>query len=93
MKVEVAYAEPQQQWLLEVDLPEQSTVAEAVQRSGILQKCPHLSLDQLKMGVFGKITKPERVLRDGDRVELYRPLIADPKQVRAARAAKADAET
>lgn len=90
MKIEVAYAEPQQQWLLEVDLPDGSAVLEAVERSGILQKCPHLSLDQLKVGVFGKITKLDRVLREGDRVELYRPLIADPKQVRAARAAKAE---
>lgn len=90
MKVEIAYAEPQQQWLLEVEVPDHATAAEAIEKSGILQKCPQLLADQLKVGVFGKLTKLERVLRDGDRIEIYRPLIADPKQVRAARAAKAE---
>ena len=86
MKVEVAYAERHQQWLLMVDLPEGSTVADAVQRSGMLDKAPHLDFETLKVGIFGKATKMDRVLRDGDRVEIYRPLIADPKQVRAERA-------
>lgn len=86
MKVEVAYAEPAQQWLLEVEVPEGATVGEAIQRSGILEQCPQLVFEQLKVGVFGKLTKMDRVLRAGERVEIYRPLIADPKQVRAERA-------
>lgn len=86
MKVEVVYAERHQQWLLMVDLPEGSTVADAVQNSGILLKAPHLDFETLKVGIFGKATKMDRVLREGDRVEIYRPLIADPKQVRAERA-------
>ena len=58
----------------------------AVERSGLLREFPELSPDALKMGVFGSLRKPEDPLEPGDRVELYRPLIADPKQARRQRA-------
>lgn len=84
--VEVAYALPEEQWLLEVKVPEGTTAAEAVELSGILTQRPEIDLGQNKLGIFGKATKPAQVLRDRDRVEIYRPLIADPKEVRRLRA-------
>ena len=61
-------------------------VAEAIQSSGILQKYPEIDLKVNKLGIFGKLTKADAVLRDKDRIEIYRPLIADPKEVRRKRA-------
>ena len=88
MTVEVVYALAQQQTLLKVQLPTESTVAQAIQASGILAKHPEIDLATNKLGVFGKLTKADAVLRDKDRVEIYRPLIADPKEVRRQRAAE-----
>ncbi len=84
--VEVVYALAQQQTLLKVKLPSGSTVTQAIQASGILAKYPEIDLATNKLGVFGKLTKADAVLRDKDRVEIYRPLIADPKEVRRQRA-------
>lgn len=86
--VEVVYALAQQQTLLKVQLPAESTVTQAIQASGILAKYPEIDLATNKFGVFGKLTKADTVLRDKDRVEIYRPLIADPKEVRRQRAAE-----
>ncbi|MEX0624333.1 RnfH family protein [Saccharospirillum sp.] len=97
IKVEVAYAIPEKQRIIEVDVPVGTTVAEAVRQSGIEREFPDLVLDGVPVGVFGrKIPKPEtEELHAGDRVELYRPLLIDPKQARLNRAAKAkqDAES
>ncbi len=84
--VEVAYALPEQQWLLELQVPEGTTARQAVESSGLLEACPELDLDNSRLGIFGKVTKPDQVLRARDRVEVYRPLIADPKEVRRLRA-------
>ncbi len=89
IKVEVAYALPHKQTLLAVELPVGTTVLEAAQRSGIASKFEGVDLDNATFGIFGQIVAPRQVLRDGDRVEIYRPLIADPKEVRKARAARA----
>jgi uncharacterized protein len=86
IKVEVAYALPHQQTLIAVDLPNGATVLEAAQRSGIASKIDGLDLDNASYGIFGNVVASRQVLRDGDRVEIYRPLIADPKEVRKARA-------
>lgn len=86
ISVEVAYALPEQQWLLELQVPVGTTVRQAVESSGLLTACPHLDLDKSRLGIFGKVTKPDQVLRARDRVEIYRPLIADPKEVRRLRA-------
>lgn len=86
--VEVAYAAPQRQMILVVSLPSGATVEQAIMRSGILEKFPEIDLAQTKVGVFSKLTKLETPLRDKDRVEIYRPLIADPKEVRRKRAAE-----
>ena len=86
--VEVAYALPDHQQLISLNVPQGTTVREAVERSGILQQFPEIELDKAKMGIFGKLSKADVVLRAKDRVEIYRPLIADPKAVRKQRAAE-----
>ena len=86
IQVEVAYALPHQQVIMPVRLAGDSTVEEAIKRSGILEKFPEIKLAEFKVGIFSKLTKLETVLRDKDRVEIYRPLIADPKEVRRQRA-------
>jgi len=88
LHVEVAYALPQEQVILPLEVEPGSTLEQAVQRSGILEQFPEIDLASSKVGIFGKISKPDTVLRDKDRVEIYRPLIADPKQVRKQRAAE-----
>ncbi|MBJ6136843.1 RnfH family protein [Marinobacter litoralis] len=90
MRVEVAYARPDKQQILEVAVPEGTTALDAVKASGIVDVFPEINPDDIDMGVFGKvIKKPEsHVLHEGDRVELYRPLIIDPKQARLNRAKK-----
>ncbi|AXE36928.1 RnfH family protein [Chromobacterium phragmitis] len=86
LNVEVAYARPDRQWLVALNLPEGATVQGAALASGILEVCPELDRSALKLGVFGKAAKPDAPLREGDRVEIYRPLLADPKEVRRQRA-------
>lgn len=89
IRVEVAYARPEKQIILPVDVEEGSTALDAVNRSGIIEHFPEIDLSTVKMGIFGKAQKPDTPLRAGDRVEIYRPLIADPKESRRRRA-KAD---
>lgn len=84
--VEVVYALPQQQVLLRVSLPEGGTVEDVIRRSGVLEKFPEIDLAHNKLGIFSKLVKLDEKLRDKDRVEIYRPLIADPKEVRRQRA-------
>ena len=89
MKIEVIYALPERQELLTLDLPEGSTAFQAVEASGLLQKYPDIEPGgRNKLGVFAKLVKSDAVLRDRDRVEIYRPLIADPKEVRRQKAAE-----
>ena len=89
MKIEITYALPDRQELVNVDLPEGSTVMQAIESSGLLQKYPEIDPGGVnKLGVFAKLAKADAVLRDRDRVEIYRPLIADPKEVRRQKAAE-----
>ncbi|CAG0995171.1 hypothetical protein MTYP_02512 [Methylophilaceae bacterium] len=86
--VEVAYALPRQQLIVPVSVAENATVEAAIQASGIMEKFPEIDLAVNKVGIFGKLSKLDAVLRHLDRVEIYRPLIADPKEVRRQRAAE-----
>ena len=88
ISVEVVYALAHKQELVRVTLAAGSTVEQAIERSGILEKHPEIDLLKNKLGVFAKLVKPESTLRNRDRVEIYRPLIADPKAVRKQRAAE-----
>jgi len=88
--VEVAYALPDKQAIVPVVVPEGTTALEAAEKSRIAEQFDELVIsDDLKLGIFGKAVSPSQVLRPGDRVEIYRPLQADPKEVRKARAAAA----
>jgi putative ubiquitin-RnfH superfamily antitoxin RatB of RatAB toxin-antitoxin module len=86
--VEVAHARPERQLILVVEVPAGATLEQAIQASGILEQFPDIDLAGSKVGVFGKLGKLGDTLQEGDRVEIYRPLIADPKEVRKQRAAQ-----
>ncbi|MBW7471142.1 RnfH family protein [Marinobacter sp. F4218] len=88
--VEVAYARPDKQEIVPVTVPEGTTALEAVKLSGIVGIFPEVDPDAIDMGIFGKVIKDPAAheLREGDRVELYRPLKIDPKQARLNRARK-----
>jgi len=88
INVEVVYALPGQQALLPVQLAEGATVGDAIRQSGVLEAFPDIDLARNKVGIFSKLVKLDESLRDRDRVEIYRPLIADPKEVRRKRAAE-----
>ena len=91
INVEVVYAKPERQEIASISLPEGSTVEQAIEASGFLAKHPEIDLTKNKLGIYAKLAKPETALRDRDRVEIYRPLIADPKEVRKQRAAEGKA--
>lgn len=86
--VEVAYALPEQQALLALSVDPGTTLEQAIRESGILMQFPEIDLARNKVGVFGRLCKLTDPLHHGDRVEIYRPLIADPKEVRKKRAAR-----
>lgn len=90
MRVEVVYARADAQTLLEIDLPPGATAGEAVTESGILARHPEIEWPGAPIGIFGRRVEPGHLLREGDRVEIYRPLIADPKEARRRRAALKD---
>jgi putative ubiquitin-RnfH superfamily antitoxin RatB of RatAB toxin-antitoxin module len=89
--VEVAHARPERQLILVAEIDAGATLEQAIRASGILEQFPDIDLAINKVGVFGKLGKLSDTLLDGDRVEIYRPLIADPKEVRKQRAAQGKA--
>ena len=89
--VEVAYALPDKQEIVMLEVAPGTTARDAVKRSGIDRHFPGLDLETAKLGIFGKAVKDSQPLQSGDRVEIYRELIADPKEVRKRRAAEAKA--
>lgn len=86
--VAVAYARADRQDVIPLVLPAGTTLLQAVEASGLPAKYPEIDLAKGKFGIYSKLAKPDTVLRDRDRVEIYRPLIADPKEVRKQRAAE-----
>ena len=91
MIVEVAYALADKQSLISIEVEKGATLKEAVEASGILDAFEEIDLSKDRVGIFSKFATLETVLREKDRVEIYRPLIADPKKVRKERAAKVKA--
>lgn len=81
MQIGVAYSEPAQQIWMTIEVPDDATVRDAIERSGILRQFPHIDLGTQKVGVFGKLVKLDAALRPGDRVEIYRPITCDPQTV------------
>ncbi len=94
MNVEVAYALPKEQKIVTLKVSDECTAYEAVIKSGIVELFPEINPESDPMGIFAKAIKDPKttVLREGDRIEIYRPLIADPKEARAKRAAKMKAK-
>jgi len=86
--VEVAYAEPDNQVIIPLMVDEGATVEQAIKLSGVLNSFPDIDLAVNKVGIFSKLSKLDKILREKDRVEIYRKLIADPKEVRKQRAAQ-----
>ena len=86
--VEVAYALPEEQVIISIKVPTKFNVKQAIEKSGIQKKFPSIDLSKNKVGIFGKKTKLDHLLKDRDRIEIYRPLILDPKEMRRKRAAK-----
>lgn len=94
LHVEVAYALPDRQRIVALELTEPCSVREAARRSGLAGQFPEMDVEAADLGIFGKaVSKPdEQLVQDGDRVEIYRPLIIDPKEVRKQRAARKKAD-
>jgi putative ubiquitin-RnfH superfamily antitoxin RatB of RatAB toxin-antitoxin module len=86
IKIEIAYAKPEAQLLVSLYVDEKSTVEEAIKQSGILDQFPEIDLAQNKVGIFSKLVKLDTLLQDKDRIEIYRSLLADPKEIRRKRA-------
>lgn len=82
MKVTIVYALPAKQTILSVEVEEGATVQQALDKSGILKRCPEIDLENQKVGVWGKVAALDTVLEDGVRIEIYRPITADPKTVK-----------
>ncbi len=86
LHIEVAYAYPQQSHIIPLVVDIGTSFKQAIESSGILGRCPEIDLDSYKVGVFSKIRDLGELVSDGDRIEIYRNLIADPKQARRRRA-------
>lgn len=84
--VEVAYATPAEQCVIRVTCAAGATISDAIERSGILTRYPEIDLTRNKVGVYGKLAKLDGLVRERDRIEIYRPLLADPKEIRRQRA-------
>lgn len=88
IQIEVAYALPAEQLILKVDVGPGATVREAIERSGILKRFPQIDLSSNRVGRWSHVVELDAPVQAGDRIEIYRPLIADPKQMRRERAAR-----
>jgi uncharacterized protein len=88
IEVEVAYAKPEEQAIVPIKVPQGITLEQTIKLSGLLARFPEISQTGLKVGIFGVVCKLEQIIRQGDRVEIYRPLIHDPKEARRQRANK-----
>ena len=86
--VQVCYARPERQLLLSLEVAAGSTLQQAIAASGILQQAPEIDLASARVGIYGKLKTLESIVREHDRIEIYRPLIADPKEARRRRAGK-----
>ena len=86
IKIQLCYAEAEQQFLLDLSVPAGSTILQAIDASDLIRKVPEMDVSVLRVGIYSKLKTLETVVRDGDRIELYRPLMADPMESRRRRA-------
>lgn len=87
-RVEVAYATPARQEVIEASVRPGATVEQVIRASGMLARFPEIDLTRQRVGIFGEIARLEDAVHNGDRVEIYRPLLADPKEARRKRATR-----
>ena len=92
IRVEVVFALPDKATCLSVEVPQGSTAEQVVIQSGIVDKCPEIDVNKLTLGIWNRTCKLNAEVHEGDRIEIYRPLIADPKDARRRRAEKAKEE-
>lgn len=92
LHVEVVYALPHEQRVLNLVVDKNSTVETIIQQSGVLELYPEIDLSKNKVGIFSRNVKLDSTVRDRDRIEIYRPLLADPKEIRRKRAEQAKAQ-
>lgn len=92
MNIGVCYAEAERQLWMRLEVPAGVSVGDAIERSGVLQRFPEIDLAKQKVGIFGKIVKLENPVRDGDRIEIYRSIVADPKTVKRRRVKSDDGD-
>ncbi|KZN61447.1 RnfH family protein [Pseudoalteromonas luteoviolacea] len=92
IKVEVVFALPDKATTVTVDVAEGTSAEQVVLQSGILERCPEIEPTDLSLGIWNRTVKLHQVVKEGDRIEVYRPLIADPKEARRRRADKAKEE-
>jgi putative ubiquitin-RnfH superfamily antitoxin RatB of RatAB toxin-antitoxin module len=85
MNVGVCYAEADRQSWLRLEVPDESTVEQAIQLSGLLVRYPEIDLSKQKVGIFGKLAKLNTIVQEGDRVEIYRQITVDPTMVKRRR--------
>ena len=90
ISVEVVFAAPESQLLIELELPSGATVADAILASGLAEAFPQYALNALPVGIWGRLTEVSRELQDGDRVEIYRELTLDPMESRRLKASEPD---
>jgi putative ubiquitin-RnfH superfamily antitoxin RatB of RatAB toxin-antitoxin module len=88
VEVEVAYANPEQQLIVTLTMPEGTSVEDAIKASGLLDYFPEIVMSELNAGIFGEVCKLDQPVGQADRIEIYRPLIHDPKEARRQRALK-----
>lgn len=90
IKIQLSYAKAEQQWILDLSVLSGITILQAIEASDLIRHMPEIDISVLRVGIFGKLKTLDTVVRDGDRVEIYRPLIADPKESRRRRAENRD---
>jgi putative ubiquitin-RnfH superfamily antitoxin RatB of RatAB toxin-antitoxin module len=88
--IQICYARPDRQFLLDQIVPPDTTILQAITNSGIVQQAPEIDVSVMRVGIYGKLKTLDTVLREHDRIEIYRPLIADPKDSRRRRAEHKD---
>lgn len=88
MAIEVVYINPERQSVLSLNVPTGATIRDVIRQSGLLQQFPEIDLEQARVGIYNELRKLDAVVQAGDRVEIYRPLQADPKEARRKRAEK-----
>ncbi len=88
INIELVYIKPDSQSILKLDVDKGTTIQQALESSGLLEQFPEIDLNVTKVGIYSKIKPLDTVLAAGDQVEIYRPLLADPKEARRRRASK-----